>query len=189
MRESNGEAVDMSMSVRQHSQDALVWLRKHGRQQEASTSPRKKIGQEDGNFRPAEQAVCSDQRAGGACRSGPPEGSRDLKKDVEAARREAETNAEALRDSADAGAAEVSAWWIDVSRSWDEHLAKVRNHVDQKIAEHDLNTAKRDAEQANAYAAYLIDYCYAAVQEAEYAVLDATLAQMQYDDLAAKQAN
>ena len=113
----------------------------------------------------------------------------DLKKDVEAARREAETNAEALRASADAGAAEVSAWWIDVSRSWDEHLAKVRNHVDQKIAEHDLNTAKRDADDANAYAAYLIDYYYAAVQEAEYAVLDATLAQMQYDDLAAKQAN
>lgn len=111
----------------------------------------------------------------------------DLKKDVEAARREAETNAEALRASADVGAAEVSAWWIDVSRSWDEHLAKVRNHVDQKIAQHDLNTAKRDAEEANAYAAYLIDYCYAAVQEAEYAVLDATLAQMQYDDLAAKQ--
>ena len=113
----------------------------------------------------------------------------ELKKDVEAARREAETNAEALRASADAGAAEVSAWWIDASRSWDEHLAKVRNHVDQKIAQHDLNTAKRDADEANAYAAYLIDYCYAAVQEAEYAVLDATLAQMQYDDLAAKQTN
>jgi hypothetical protein len=111
----------------------------------------------------------------------------DLKQDVEAARQEAETNAEALRASAEAGAAEVSAWWIDVSRSWDEHLTKVRNRVDQKIAQHDLNTAKRDADEANAYAVYLIDYCYAAVQEAEYAVLDATLAQMQYDDLAARQ--
>jgi hypothetical protein len=113
----------------------------------------------------------------------------DLKKDVEAARHEAKTNAEALRASVDADAAEVSAWWIDMGRSWDEHLAKVRNHVDQRIAQHDLNTAKRDAEDANAYAAYLIDYCYAAVEEAEYAVLDATLAQMDYDELAAKQAS
>ena len=113
----------------------------------------------------------------------------DLKQDVQAARDAAETNAEALHNSADAAAAEVSAWWIDVARSWDEHLATMRTHVDQKIAQHDLNAAKRDADEANAYAAYLIDYCYAAVQEAEYAVLDATLAQMEYDDLAAKRAS
>lgn len=111
----------------------------------------------------------------------------DLQKDVEAARHEAKANAEALRDSVDVSVAEVSAWWIDVGRSWDEHLAKARKHVDQKIAQHDLNTAKRDAEDANAYAAYLIDYLYAAVEEAEYAVLDATLAQMEYEDLAAQQ--
>jgi hypothetical protein len=111
----------------------------------------------------------------------------DLERDVEAARQEAKRNAEALRESAEAGAAEVSAWWIEMSRSWDEHLAKVRGHVDQKIAQHDLNAAKLDVEDANAYAAYLIDYCYAAVQEAEYAVLDAELAQMEYDDLSAKQ--
>ena len=112
----------------------------------------------------------------------------DLERDVETARQEAKRNAEALRDSVEADAADVSAWWIETSRSWDEHLAKVRNHVDQKIAQHDLNAAKRDAEDANAYAAYLIDYCYAAVQEAEYAVLDAELAQMDYAELAAKQA-
>jgi hypothetical protein len=113
----------------------------------------------------------------------------DLKKDVETARKEAEANAEALHESADASAAEVSAWWIDMGRSWDAHLAKARKGVDRKVAQLDLNMAKRDAEDANAYAAYLIDYCYAAVQEAEYAVLDATLAQMEYDDLAAKQAS
>jgi hypothetical protein len=113
----------------------------------------------------------------------------DLEKDVAAARHEAKANAEALRESADAAAAEASAWWIDVSRSWDEHLATMRKHIDQKLAKHDLNTAKRDADEADAYAVYLIDYCYAAVQEAEYAVLDATLARMEYDDLAAKQAS
>ena len=111
----------------------------------------------------------------------------DLQKDVAAARDASKANAEALRESLDAGAAEVSAWWVDMGRSWDEHLAKMRQHIDHKMAEHDVQTARRTAEDANAYASYLIDYCYAAVEEAEYAVLDATLAQREYDDLAAKQ--
>jgi len=111
----------------------------------------------------------------------------DLQKDVAAARDASKANAEALRKSLDAGAAEVSAWWVDMGRSWDEHLANMRQHIDQKKAAHDVQTAKRTAEDADAYASYLIDYCYAAVEEAEYAVLDATLAQKEYDDLAAKQ--
>jgi DNA anti-recombination protein RmuC len=110
----------------------------------------------------------------------------DLERDVEAARESSKANAEAFRESMDASAAEVSAWWTDVGRSWDEHLAKMRQHIDEKVAAHDLKSAKRDAEDANAYASYLIDYCYAAVEEAEYAVLDATLAQMEFDQLAAE---
>lgn len=86
----------------------------------------------------------------------------------------------------DASAAEVLAWWTDLGRSWEEHLATMRKHIDEKVAEHDLASAKRDAHDANAYASYLIDYCYAAVEEAEYAVLDATLAQMEFDELAAQ---
>jgi hypothetical protein len=110
----------------------------------------------------------------------------DLEHDVGAARDSAKADADALRESVDSQAAEVSAWWTDVGRSWDEHVAVVRKHVDQRKSEHDLKTAKRDAEDANAYASYLIDYCYSAVEEAEYAVLDATLAQMEYDELAAE---
>ena len=111
----------------------------------------------------------------------------DLQHDVTAARDAAQANAEALRKSVDASVADVSAWWIDVSRAWDEHVATMRKKLDQKKAEHDLGAAKDNAADAYAYASYLIDYCYAAVEEAEYAVLDATLAQMEYDDLAAKQ--
>jgi hypothetical protein len=111
----------------------------------------------------------------------------DLKRDVASARESAKANAAALRESVDAGAAEVSAWWTDVSRAWDEHLATMRKKLDAKKAEHDLGTAKRDADDANAYASYLIEYCYAAVEEAEYAVLDAALAQMTYDELSAQQ--
>jgi hypothetical protein len=38
----------------------------------------------------------------------------------------------------------------------------------------------------NAYASYVIDYTLAAAEKAEYAVLDATLAQMEADELAAE---
>ena len=111
----------------------------------------------------------------------------DLQKDVAAARDASEANAEALQQSVDASVAEISAWWIDVSRAWDEQVAKMRQKLDRKKAEHDLGTAKRDAEEAYAYASYVIDYCYAAVEEAEYAVLDATLARMEYETLVTRQ--
>lgn len=111
----------------------------------------------------------------------------DLQKDVAAAREESKANAEALRESVDADVAEISAWWTDIGRAWDEHIAKMRTQLEQKKAEYDLDSAKRNADDAYAYATYLIDYTYAAVEEAEYAVLDATLAQMDYDALAAQQ--
>ena len=111
----------------------------------------------------------------------------DLERDVEAAREESNANAEALGKSLDATEAEVSAWWTDMGRSGDEHIARVRQRVDEKKEQHDLKAAQRDADDATAYASYLIDYTYAAVEEAEYAVLDATLAQMEADELAAAQ--
>lgn len=110
----------------------------------------------------------------------------DLEHDVAAARDESKANAEALRESVDADVAEVSAWWTDLGRSWDEHLAKMREHIDQKGAEHDLKAFQRAADDADAYASYVLDYTFAAVEEAEYAVLDATLARMDADELAAE---
>src|SRR5262245_5316875 len=93
----------------------------------------------------------------------------DLQKDVAAARDASKANAEALRESVDASVAEVSAWWTDIGRAWDDHIATMRKQFDQKKAEHDLASAKTNADDASAYASYLIDYCYAAVEEAEYA--------------------
>ena len=111
----------------------------------------------------------------------------DLQRDVAAAREASNANAEALSKSLDESEAEVSAWWTEIGRSWDQHIARVRDKVDTKKDQHDLKAAKRDADDATAYASYLIDYAYAAVDEAEYAVLDATLAQMDADELAAQQ--
>jgi hypothetical protein len=111
----------------------------------------------------------------------------DLQHDVEAARVASNANAEALSQSLDASEAEVSAWWTDMGRSWDQHIANVRQRVEEKKEQHDLKAAQRDADDATAYASYLIDYTYAAVDEAEYAVLDAVLAQREADELAAAQ--
>jgi hypothetical protein len=111
----------------------------------------------------------------------------DLQHDVAAARAASNANAEALGRSIDAGEAEVSAWWTDMGRSWDEHIARMRERVGKKKEQHDLKAAQRAADEAADYASYLIDYTLAAVEEAEYAVLDATLAQMEADELAASQ--
>jgi hypothetical protein len=111
----------------------------------------------------------------------------DLQHDVDAARVASNANAEALSKSLDESEAEISAWWTDMGRSWDEHIARVREKVDTKKKQHDVKAAQRDADDALAYASYLIDYTYAAVEEAEYAVLDATLAQKEADELAAAQ--
>jgi hypothetical protein len=113
----------------------------------------------------------------------------DLQHDVDAARAASDANAVALGKSFDAAEADVSAWWTDMGRSWDEHIARVRERVETKKEQHDLQAAQRDADDATAYASYLIDYTYAAVEEADYAVLDATLAQAAADELAAQQAS
>jgi hypothetical protein len=44
--------------------------------------------------------------------------------------------------------------------------------------------AERDADGAEADADFAVDYALAAIQEAEYAVLDATLVRMRADELA-----
>jgi hypothetical protein len=111
----------------------------------------------------------------------------DLERDVKAARDASQANAQALRTSVEDTKTEVFVWWDGVGRAFDQHVATVRQHIDDKVAAHDLKAAQRDAEEADEYASYLIDYTYAAVEEAEYAVLDAYLAHKRADELAAQQ--
>jgi hypothetical protein len=108
----------------------------------------------------------------------------DLQAAVKEARDEAQSQADALRKSAEASKGKVSAWWQSVQRSWDEHLKAVRKNVAEKRAEHDANAARTAADQAEDDAAFAVDFAYAAIEEAEYAVLDASLARMQADELA-----
>jgi hypothetical protein len=108
----------------------------------------------------------------------------ELQQDVEAAQASAQAQADALRKSADESKGQVSAWWDGVQRSWSDHVAAVRQNVEEHRAAHDLKSAQKAADRAEDDALFAIDYAYAAVDEAEYAVLDAMLTRMDADALA-----
>lgn len=107
----------------------------------------------------------------------------DLEEDRDAARASAQAQSEKLHAKAEEGRGNISAWWSDVQKSWDAHVAELRDRVDTKKAEHDVHVAQRRAEHAEADAAYAIDFAYGAVVEAEYAVLDAVLARTDAEEL------
>jgi len=113
----------------------------------------------------------------------------DLEQEVNNAREAAQSQADALRQSAADSKGRISSWWDSVERSWNDHLVAVRKSVQNRKAEHDLKAAQRNADQADDDASFAIDYAYAAIEEAEYAVLDAQLAHMEADDLAKADAN
>jgi hypothetical protein len=108
-----------------------------------------------------------------------------LEQDVKTAREGAQDQADQLRKTAEANKGKISEWWDGVQKNWNDHIAMVRQNVDEKRAEHDVNVAQRDADNAEDDAAFAIDYAYGAIDEAEYAVLDATLARMDADSMAA----
>lgn len=108
----------------------------------------------------------------------------DLEQDVKAARESAQAQGDALREGVKSSKGKISSWWHDVQRSWDDHLAAVRNDVGHQRAQHDLKKAQQAAAQADDDAAFAVDFANAAVEEAEYAVLDAALARMEADELA-----
>ena len=90
-----------------------------------------------------------------------------------------------MRASADAHQDRISSWWHDVQRSWSKHVAAIKDDITDRRAEHDLDSARRRADNAEEDAQFAIDYAYGAIEEAEYAVLDAELARMEADEQAA----
>ena len=109
----------------------------------------------------------------------------DLEQDVKQAQEMAEAGADGLSKSAAASQGRLSSWWDDTQRAWNEHVNHIRDNIDEKRAAHDLQVAQRSADGAEADADFAVDFALAAIQEAEYAVLDATLARMKADELAA----
>ena len=98
----------------------------------------------------------------------------------------AQAKADKLRESAEVNKGKISVWWDDVQRTWHEHVAKIRDDIDGKRAEHDVEKAEKYAEHAEDDALFAIDFAYAAIVEAEYAVLDAALARMEVEEKTAR---
>ena len=107
----------------------------------------------------------------------------DLEQDVASARKSAEEQADNLRDSAEKNKAGISGRLSDAQRSWNEHISRVRDDIEDKRAKHDVHVAQRRADDAEAYASFVADHAYSAVVEAEYAALDAVLARMDADQM------
>jgi len=110
----------------------------------------------------------------------------DLEHDVSSARATAQAQAEKLRDTADASRGRISDGWANVQSAWTDHVAVIRDKIDDIENDHELATAERRADNAEDDALFAIDFAYSAIEEAEYAVLDATLARSEADDLAAR---
>jgi hypothetical protein len=108
----------------------------------------------------------------------------ELEADVNRARQSAQAQADSLHTKAEASKGKISTWWDQVQRSWHEQVAAVRKGAEERRAAHDAKAAQQAAEQADLDASYAIDYAYAAIEEAQYAVLDADLARRHADELA-----
>jgi hypothetical protein len=108
----------------------------------------------------------------------------DLEADVKDARESAQEQADVLRTKAQTGKGKLSAWWDRLQSSWHDHVAAVRKGAEDRRVAHDWKAAERAAENADEDAAFAIEYAYAAIEEAQYAVLDADLAHREADELA-----
>jgi hypothetical protein len=110
----------------------------------------------------------------------------DLEREVSSARTAGEAQAEQLRKAAEEGDERITGFGSDLQRSWNEHIAKVREDLESRKAEHDVHKAQKRAERAEDYASFEIDLAYSAVVEAEYAALDAVLARMDAERLSSE---
>lgn len=107
----------------------------------------------------------------------------NLVQEVASARESAQEQADKLRHSAEKSKAGISGRLSDVQRSWNEHISRIREDLEDKHAKHDVKVAQRRADDAEAYASFATDLAYSAVVEAEYAALDAVLARMDADQM------
>jgi hypothetical protein len=109
----------------------------------------------------------------------------ELERTVADVRASAEAGAKNLEAQSKVAGQEVAEGWADVQRSWNARMAKARKDVDRRKAEFNASNAESRADWADADAELAIDYAYSAIEEAEYAVLDAILARRDAEEAAA----
>ena len=108
----------------------------------------------------------------------------DLEQDVATARASVRPRLRSCASPRNASKGKLSVWWNDVQRSWNEHVAKVREDIDAKRAEHDVDRAQRNAEIAeDAPRLRLSTRMQRSRKPSTGAVLDAALARQHADEL------
>ena len=50
----------------------------------------------------------------------------------------------------------LSAWWTRLQRSWDEHIAEIRQNIDERRSSHNLEAAQREADSAEEDASFAV---------------------------------
>ena len=109
----------------------------------------------------------------------------DLEKAVTGSGATAKAQATELRDRANAVKDKLTAWGDEEQTAWNDNAAKLRKDLDDKKAGHDANRAEEQAEKAEADADFAVQFAYATIDEAEYAVPSSILARNRTDVSAA----
>ena len=58
----------------------------------------------------------------------------DLEQDIDSARASSQAQADKLRTKAEESRGSISAWWTDVQKSWDAHVAELHDRVEDRPA-------------------------------------------------------
>ena len=108
-----------------------------------------------------------------------------LETQVSAARVAADKTTQELQAKAAGSRDDVSKRWTAIRQDWHDHIAQIQSKVDTQKQELDLDRAEHRAAWAEADALAAVDFAYLAIEDAEWAVLDAVLARAEADELAA----
>jgi hypothetical protein len=111
-----------------------------------------------------------------------------LELQVSEARAAADKTTQELQAKAAASRDEASQRWSEIRQEWHDHIAKIQAKIDTEKQERRLDRAQLRAALAEDDALAAIDFGYLAIEDAEWAVLDAGLARAEADELAATHA-
>src|SRR5262249_11137719 len=94
----------------------------------------------------------------------------------------AEQSAQRVQAKGQQKKAAAKSSWNQVQTSWQAHVSSTRGKLEERKAERNLKRLRSAADDAEDYAADSIAFAIAAIEEAEYAALDAVLARAEADD-------
>lgn len=107
-----------------------------------------------------------------------------VEEQITRARTSAGQSRDALRSRSGEAKTEVSSWWRDLQQQWEAQVQKIRANVMEKREEVDGRFAAKRADIAEADAEFAIAIAKSAIEEAEYAALEAVLARAKANELA-----